>query len=240
MNFILSLFIFNKENNLCFINPYDLKFFNRHYNLNKKKIFLIPTEGFDKKNIKIKKNYKKNFIFFGRIIKQKGIFDYLEAAKIIKKDFPKLNFYVAGSLSKNIIGQSSIFSKKVFKVIESSNNIKFIKMKKNYSLIYPKMDCLISPSFTEGAGTSVMEAMYSGLFIIAYNNNGHKYLLSSTKNIICKKNNVTELVNQIKFFLNLKTKIIEKIQRHSRQVVLKKFNTKIITIKFNQILKVIM
>ena len=39
------------------------------------------------------------------------------------------------------------------------------------------MDCLISPSYSEGAGTSVMEAMMSGLFVIAYSNSGHNYVL---------------------------------------------------------------
>ena len=62
------------------------------------------------------------------------------------------------------------------------------------------MDCLVSPSYTEGAGTSVMEAMMSGLYVIAYKNNGHNYLLKNTKNYLCKKNTVEELINGYDYF----------------------------------------
>jgi glycosyltransferase involved in cell wall biosynthesis len=62
------------------------------------------------------------------------------------------------------------------------------------------MDCLISPSYTEGAGTSVMEAMISGLYVIAYKNHGHNYVLKNTKNYLCKENTVKELVKGYEYF----------------------------------------
>ena len=52
----------------------------------KKKFFLIPTEGVEKINLNKKITRKKNFIFFGRLIKEKGILEYIQAAKIIKKN----------------------------------------------------------------------------------------------------------------------------------------------------------
>ena len=64
------------------------------------------------------------------------------------------------------------------------------------------MDCLISPSFSEGAGTSVMEAMVSGLHVITYNNSGHNYVLKNTKNHICKINSVEYLVQNIEKYMN--------------------------------------
>ena len=59
---------------------------------------------------------------------------------------------------------------------------------------------MVSPSYTEGAGTSILEAMMSGLYVIAYKNTGHNYILKNTKNYICKKNTVNELINGYEHF----------------------------------------
>ena len=75
------------------------------------------------------------------------------------------------------------------------------------------MDCLVSPSYSEGAGTSVMEAMMSGLFVIGYKNSGHNYVISKTGNFICNKNNVGNLTNKIEKFLKLSKVKISKIQK---------------------------
>ena len=50
--------------------------------------------------------------------------------------------------------------------------MKYLGNKKDHKSIFKKMDCLITPSYTEGAGKSVMEAMLNGLFIIASNVSG--------------------------------------------------------------------
>lgn len=87
-------------------------------------IFLNPDDPIDliqKNNIKAKKNavqmlgpiglnleeyeYKKwdetqqvSFIFIARLLAEKGIFDYLEAAKIVKHKYPNVTFKIIGGL----------------------------------------------------------------------------------------------------------------------------------------------
>ena len=102
MQHILKI-VLNYKNFLCFINPYDKKFLKKKFKLNPSKTFLIPTEGtkIDKKLLKEKKIIKK-ILFFARLIKQKGIEDYLNASKIINRKYPNINFFVAGPSSKNI------------------------------------------------------------------------------------------------------------------------------------------
>lgn len=216
-NFILNIIkkiviysILKISNKIIFINPLDKNFFCTKFNI-KKKTYLIFTEGLKISGILRKKKSSKNFIFFGRLIREKGIYDYIEAAKIIKKKHPNFNFFVSGPISKEKIGQSYIFTKNIKKYLfKNKNTIKYLGFNKNFKKIFYKMDCLISPSYSEGAGTSVMEAMMSGLFIIAYKNNGHQLILKKTNNYICKKNNIDEIVKGILYFANLKKKFLEK------------------------------
>ena len=90
------------------------------------------------------------------------------------------------------------------------------------------MDCLITPSYTEGAGKSVMEAMLNGLFIIASNVSGHKYLLNKTGNFLISRssNNIIMAINK---FQKLKINEIKKIQRKSFDRIKNKFSTEIVS-----------
>ena len=91
-------FIIHSSDKAIFINPYDKKIFINKKNFNKCE--LIPTEGIEKIKYKIKKNKKKNFIFFARIIKQKGILDYISAARILKKKISSSKFLYSWSDKK--------------------------------------------------------------------------------------------------------------------------------------------
>lgn len=235
---ILKIFL-NKKNYICFINPEDKKFFIKKYQLNIKKVFLIPSEGINCniRNNNKKKNRKINFIFFSRILKEKGIEDYLEAAKIINKKYSNVNFYVAGPNQKKKLGQTFSLNLKDYKsLLKKNKSVKYLGYIKNYKKIFFKMDCLVAPSFTEGAGNSVLEAMISRLFIVAYNNAGHRFILKNTKNLVCKKNNVHELVKNIEKFININKKQLNKITLQSQKRVLNYFSTEIVFNKLKKIL----
>lgn len=218
------------------INPYD---FNIFYNLttNKKKTFQLPTEGVEQ-IIRNKKRIidKKNFIFFGRLIKEKGIEDYIKVAKIIKKKYPEINFYLAGPSNQSIIGQSKFDTKTLDLIKQNKEYIIFLDYIKNYKKIFSKIDCLISPSFSEGAGTSVMEAMLSGVFVIAYKNNGHKYVLANTPNLICKKNNIKNLVINVEKYLQLSNKKINKSLKTSYNKIINNFTATKVSTELEKIL----
>ncbi len=218
------------------INPFDLNYFRKFSINEKKKFFLIPTEGVEKINFNKKINQKKNFIFFGRLIIEKGILEYIEAAKIIKKKYPDVNFFIAGPTDQGVIGQSK-FSISTLNIInENKKYVKYMGYIENYKKVFPKMDCLVSPSFSEGAGTSVMEAMLSGLFVVAYNNSGHKYVLNETPNKLVKYNNVNNLVKNIEKFIKLNNDQIKKFKTISYNKITSKFSSNVISYKFKEIL----
>ena len=229
-------FIFNKFNIIICINPDDREFFSAYFN---NEVELIPTEGlFLPKIIKENNNNKKNFIFFSRIIKEKGINEFLDIAKYYKEKNKNFNFYVCGPLNnKNFVGQSGFFSRIYYKIKlkKYKKYITYLGHEKDYKKIFSKMDCLVSPSYSEGAGTSVMEAMISGLFVIAYKNNGHNFVLNNTGNILCDQN-VSALKKGIEKFLKIDKNKLSQISSKSKIKVYKNFKSEIITKKLNDII----
>lgn len=228
-------FFLNFSEKIVFINPGDLNFFCKKSKLIEKS-YLLPTEGLEKINYNIKINKKKNFIFFARLIFEKGIIDYLSVAKKIITKYPNCNFYIAGPISKVIVGQSK--TRKIWTLLKKNRKyVKYLGYIKDYKKIFHKIDCLIAPSKLEGAGTSVMEAMQSGLFVIAYNNTGHNYVLKNTGNIICKNNNSTDLEKNIENFFDYNDKKLTNIAKNSYKRIADNFESKIISKKFIKILE---
>ena len=76
---LLFRFILNTSNTIICINPHDKKYFSGI--CDKKKLFLIPTEGVETIHSNKKQNDRKNFIYFSRLIKEKGINEYIELSK---------------------------------------------------------------------------------------------------------------------------------------------------------------
>ena len=222
VNFIL---LFPKK--LIFINPYDKKFFLENFYLRQKHIFQIPTEGITvSKKFRYKVNKKKNFIFFARVIKEKGIFEYSKAIRLINTvRNNKYNFFYAGPRNNHSSGSSLIFQcEKKINSLKNNKELKYLGNKKNFVRTFRKMDCLIAPSYTEGAGKSVMEAMLSGLFIIASNVSGHKYILSNTGNIIIE-NNPKEIISAIAKLEKLSSNKLIKFQKKAFDKLKSKFST---------------
>ena len=230
--------IFKISSKIIFINPEDKEFFIKSFNI-KSKSYMIPTEGLKIIKFKNKKNRKKNFIFFARIILSKGIIDFIKAAKYIKKLYPATNFYIAGPLDKDKVGQTFALQSNLSNLINSNKKfVKYVGYKKSYKNIFNKMDCLIAPSYTEGAGTSVMEAMISSLYVVAYKNSGHNFILKNTKNYLCKKNNFNELLEGIEFFLEMKNNDIKKSNLISYKKIRRYYSTQIIYNKIKKIIEI--
>jgi glycosyltransferase involved in cell wall biosynthesis len=229
-------YILKKPNKVIFINPYDKIWFEKNFKIYGK-TYLMPTEGVKLVKKKKKTNKKKNFLFFARLIKEKGIFEFLELANILKKKDKNLNFFIAGPANQSLVGESRV-PNNLLSRIKSNQNVNYMGNIKSFENIFYKIDCLVSPSYTEGAGTSVMEAMMSGLYVVAYKNNGHNFVLKNTKNYLCKKNNVTQLLHGIEQFLKMKNKDLEKNALNSFNKINNTFSSEIVYRKIKKIISI--
>ncbi|MFW5803752.1 MAG: glycosyltransferase family 4 protein [bacterium] len=136
----------------------------------------IETTAFDDdliKNISMnvpKKNKQINLLFLARVEKTKGIYELLDAYKLLKSKFPFLTLTIAGD--------GSVLKDVKLQVKEKNlQNIKFtgyVKSEKKKE-IFLKSDIYIFPSFHgEGMPNSVLEAMAFGLPVITRSVGGLK------------------------------------------------------------------
>lgn len=130
-------------------------------------------------NVNIKK-WDNAVIYFGRISREKGIFDLLKAWNIVER---KINatLYIAGKFEDNLTEQKfwKFISKKKLKNIIY---LGFLDRKKLF-FIASRCKILAYPSYRDSFSITVLEALFMKLRVVAYDIIALRYIYSISSNV---------------------------------------------------------
>lgn len=163
-----------KKRNLSFIfqNPDDLRLFEELKYSQKNRLVLIKGAGvdldkFQYPNRKITENL--TFILTARILRDKGISEYIEASKIVSKKYPNEHFLLVGDIDKN--NPASYTKSELLGELKQSN-IQWLGHRNDISELLQSSDIMVFPSYREGLPKSLIEACAARLPIITTNTIG--------------------------------------------------------------------
>jgi len=188
-----------------FLNDNDKDVFVFKRIVRKSKARVLKSEGIDTnwfKPRKQKKFYIDRFLFAGRLIWDKGVREFVEAAKIVKKNYPQVRFELLGFIDQS--NPNSV----PYDTINEWQKKRIITYLGETSDIRPYMEkasCLVFPSFyREGVSRVLMEAASMETPIITTDNVGCKEIVDHNKNgFVVDINNVNELAQAIESFIEL-------------------------------------
>jgi len=198
-------FIFKNSNVIC-LSKRLIQDIERIYN---GKPFIVPNgiNISDYNSIKVKKNDKIILLFLSNLYKQKGIYNFIEAIKIIARstDIPFEGWIVGNSTReisiedlKNSVSQEGI--SKFVKILGP-------KYGKEKMKVLKKSDIFIFPTFYEAFGIVNIEAMEAGLPVISTKEGGIPDVIEDGINgYIVEKNNINQLKDKILFLMNNSSK----------------------------------
>lgn len=120
------------------------------------------------------------FIFVGRVVKDKGINELVDAFVRLQQVKPNVRLLLIGKIHTDI----DPISKKTKSLIESCNAIMSLGEIFGDDLIahYALADCLVFPSYREGFPNTVIEAGAMGLPCIVTDINGSREIIENKKN----------------------------------------------------------
>jgi len=161
----LYRFSFKKLNHLILLNTADYIDLIETYKINPKRTTILGGIGVDFSNFyytPINHHYI-NFLFVGRLLYDKGIREFTEAAKNIKKDFPKTYFTVIGDVDPQNPASLSLDEKKR---LEDKGVVSFKGYTQNIKQELIDSSVFVLPSYREGMPLSTQEAMAVGRAVI--------------------------------------------------------------------------
>ena len=225
--------IFTLNTFIIFQNKSDQKIFS----LSKKKTKIIHGSGFDKNKFKYQfKRGNKKFVFLmvARMIKHKGINEYVEAAKIIKKkNHDKVEFYLIFSKDNSFFGYPEN------KIKEYKKYINFLRFSKKNYLKYLKLsDCFVLPSYREGFSKTILEASSMGCLVLATNVPGCRDIILNKKTgILCMPKSLKSLIFNMNYVRSLDKSKRDKISFAGHLRVNENFSTKKVNQEYYRIIK---
>ena len=237
----LAKFGFKKLDKLIFQNSDDKNYLSKKNILNEQsKIFRVNGSGVDLNYFsyhpKEENDKEKVFLMLSRLLVDKGILEYVNAAKLIKKKYPNVIFNLAGmpyegSRSISIENIKSWEDKKIINYLGLLSDVK-------ESLI--NCDFYVLPSFyKEGIPRSLMEAMAIGRPIITTDSTGCRECISHNINgYMIKPREYKELYKAMEKMIIQDNSITKNMGLQSRLLAEQKFNVDHINNKMIEILKV--
>jgi glycosyltransferase involved in cell wall biosynthesis len=228
---------FEKLKYILFLNPEDISDFIADKIISSPQAILLPGEGIDTAHFFPKKDSRnKNlYLYFGRLMWDKGFHELTEAAKIVKTQHPEVEFRVVGKLSFG--NPSDVPSQHVLKQA-ADGIITYQEFVKDVRSLIAEASYVLLPSYREGIPMSVLEAAAMGVPSIVTNVPGCRdVVVDSFNGYVCEVKSAESLANKILRSLTLNDREYEDLSLNSRKTVLEKFSSERVLNSYKEIFK---
>ena len=188
---------------LIFLNPDDPKDLLSLNNIKVKDFHILGAIGLNLNEyprMPIHSNIKnKSFLFIGRLLKEKGIYDYIQAAKLIKQRYPDTKFVVLGSIDTSNLGA---LSQDELSMLIADGTIDYPGQVDNVVDWIANSDVFVLPSYREGVPRSTQEAMAIGRAVITTDVPGcRETVINGVNGFLVEKWNPEALAEKMIYFI---------------------------------------
>lgn len=215
-------FTLKRASKIFFQNQDDMNLFKKMFKIPSNKTVLTNGSGVNIDYFKSKSLPKeKRFLMIARLIKAKGVKEYLLSAQIIKKKYPFINFNLVGFFENNIDSINKDF-------VESFVNegvLNFLGKLEDVRDEISNSSIFVLPSYREGMPRTVLEAMSVGRPIITSNVPGCKDTVKDGVNgFLIEPKSIQSLVHAMEKMINLDDVALSNMGKQSRLIAEQKYD----------------
>jgi len=193
----------------------------------------IPGSGIDFKKfspiiLKERDSHSFIFLFIGRLIKDKGIFEYIDAARIIRKKYPNAVFNVMGPFWTQNLKKNTITHTQLQHWIDEGV-IDYLGEKKDVRKFIAEADCIVLPSYREGTSNTLLEAASMEKPTITTNATGCKEIVSdNVTGFLCNVRDEQDLADKMEKMILLPPEERKEMGKKARQKIIKEYDKQIV------------
>ena len=215
-----------------FQNTEDLNYFLHNKLICKSKSTLLPGSGVDLEKFKFSTTavQKDKFVFLliSRLLRDKGIYEYIDAIRIIKRRYPEK------LIEFQLLGEVGVNNRSAIKVSEleawiNDDLICYLGFTDQVENIISGCDCVVLPSYREGMPRSILEAFAIGRTVIVSDVPGCRNIVDhKTNGLLCKVKSSEDLARKMITMMRISQDTRNKLAKNGRKKVESLFDEKIV------------
>jgi len=221
-----------------FLNKEDYQLFVSNKLVGEKKCEILPGEGIDttlfqsRNDIRI--GNEITFIFLGRLLWDKGVGEYVQAAEEIRKSFNNVRFLIVGFL--DALNPSAISKRQIDEWV-SEGTIEYLGSTSDVRIFLENADCLVLPSYyREGIPRSILEASSMAKPVITTDTPGCRDVIQDGVNgFLCKPRDCKSLLEKMKQIIKMSVGERNRMGENGRKIVIKNFDMDIVISKYREL-----
>ena len=214
-----------KAHTVFFQNKANLQFCEQHKMAHGHKV-LIPGSGVNLQHHTLQEypsaDEPVRFIFISRLLREKGIEEYLLAAQATKLKHPEVEFHVVGACEEN-------YEERITQAVKDGIVI-YHDQQPDVRPFIARCHCMIHPSFyPEGMSNVLLESCAAGRPIITTDRPGCREIVDNSINgFIVKQQDAQDVIHKIELFLALPYEKKREMGLAARRKVEREFDRQIV------------
>jgi len=212
-----------------FQNNDDKELFLKSNLINPNVCKLTPGSGIDSRQFpyrSLPQNNNLTFILIARMLWDKGIGEYVEAAKIIKLKYPNTKFELLGALG---VENRTAISAETMAVWVNEGSVEYLGETFDVKPYIEKASCVVLPSYREGTSRILLEAASIGRPIIASDVPGCREVVENKiSGLLCRSKDSLDLSDKMEMMINLSFQERKMMGIKGREKIEKEFNQNIV------------
>ncbi len=174
------------------------------------------------------------FLYIGRVMKEKGTDEYLEAARALHEKY-------GDKVSFTAIGYCDDDYEERIKEAEKAGIFKMIPYANDIHPYLREADCIVHPSYHEGMSNVLMEAAATGRPVVASDISGCREIVDdNVTGFLCKPRDVGSLIEALTKYMELSIDERKEMGSAARRYVEQKFDRRSIILTYiNEIRQIV-
>jgi len=215
----LYRFAFKRAVVTFFQNPDDLAVFVDRGLVNQAQARLLPGSGVDLERFQPAPPMPgpDTFLFVGRLLGDKGVREFVEAARIVQSEVPEARFQLLGPIDE---GNRSAVTKREVDHWVAEGTVDYLGAAEDVRPYIGRATAVVLPSYREGLPRSLLEAAAMARPLIASDVPGCRELVEPGVNgFLCEVRNASSLAKALKMIMKTSGEARSRMGEASRQMV---------------------
>ena len=235
----LYKFSFRKAEEVWFLNDDDIATFRKAKLIAKEKVVQLPGEGVDLEHFAYENTLDASsttkFLLVGRMLKDKGVVEYVEAARILKNKYPKVHFQLLGAIWEG--NPAAIKKTQIDKWVEEGI-VDYLGQTSDVRKFVKDASCVVLPSYREGVPCTLMEGAAIGKPLVATDVPGCRDVVKDGYNgYLCKVKDSRDLASKMEKMITDGFEHRLQMGKNGRLLMEEKFDVNLIIKQYDDMLK---